>query len=247
MRIIGVIPARYASVRFPGKVLADVAGKPMIQRVWEQASKAKLLNNIFVATDSKQVFNRVMDFGGKAIITSSDCQSGTDRIAEAIKNIKCDLVVNIQGDEPLISPEVIDAVVKPLVKDRNIRMGTVVSRIVNREQLYDHNVAKVVLDKNNFAIYFSRAIIPAAKEKILDLRKQVYYKHIGLYVYRKSFLLKFAEMPPSPLEKIENLEQLRALENGYKIKVVITNYNSVSVDVPGDLEKVKKILKKSKK
>ncbi|MFH1238862.1 MAG: 3-deoxy-manno-octulosonate cytidylyltransferase [bacterium] len=246
MRIIGVIPARYASVRFPGKVLADIAGKSMIQRVCEQASKAKVLDEVLVATDSKDVFNCVNNFGGWAVMTSGKCQSGTDRIAEAVKKIRCDLVVNIQGDEPLISPAVINLAVQPLVKDKSIPMGTAVSRINDRGQLFDHNVAKVVLDKNNFALYFSRLPIPASKEQILNLKKQVYYKHIGLYVYRKDFLLKFAALPPTPLEKMESLEQLRALENGYRIKAVIAGYNSVSVDVPADLEKVKRILKKTK-
>jgi 3-deoxy-manno-octulosonate cytidylyltransferase (CMP-KDO synthetase) len=246
MRIIGVIPARYASVRFPGKVLADICGKPMIQRVFEQASKSRILDKILVATDSKEVFIRVNDFGGQAVMTSVKCQSGTDRIAEAVKQIKCDLVVNIQGDEPLISPEVIDLAIRPLVKDKNIPMGTAVSRITDKKQLFDHNVAKVVLDKNNFALYFTRAVIPASKVKVMDLKKQVYYKHIGLYVYRKEFLLKFASMPPTGLEKIESLEQLRALENGYCIKAVVTDYNSLSVDIPEDLEKIKRILRKNK-
>ncbi len=244
MRIIGIIPARYASTRFPGKVLADIAGKPMIQRVYEQVCKVSLINDVLIATDSEEVVKRAEDFGARAIMTYSDCKTGTDRITEVVKDIKCDIVVNVQGDEPLISPEVINLALQPLIKDTNIKMGTVVSRINEESQLLNPNVAKVVVNKDNFALYFSRAVIPCSKQKILDFKRYVYYKHISVYVYRKDFLIKFSSMPQTPLENIEDLEQLRALENGYKIKVVITDYNTVSVDVPEDIEKVTKIIEK---
>ncbi len=244
MRVIGIIPARYSSSRFPGKALADISGKPMIQRVYEQVVKASGLQDVIVATDSDEIFRRVEDFGGKAVMTSSDCKSGTDRIAEAVKDIECDIVVNVQGDEPLISPEVINLAVNPLIEDKNIQMGTVASRITEKNELDDHNVAKVVIDKDSFALYFSRAIVPCSKNRTLDVQKHLYYKHIGIYVYRRDFLLRFAGMSQTPLEEIEGLEQLRALENGCRIKVIITNYSSVSVDVPEDIEKVNRIIKK---
>lgn len=238
--VIGVIPARYGSSRFPGKVLAEIAGKPMIQWVYEQASQSKLLDQLFVAVDDSRVLNCVKGFGGQAVMTNQDHQSGTDRIAEAVNQIPADIIVNIQGDQPLLDPEMIDEAVQPLLKDTTVQMSTLRIRI--REEDYsDPAVVKVVVDKNDFALYFSRSLIPYPRDKVTV---QV-YEHVGLYVYRKDFLLKISVMPQSYLEKIEMLEQLRVLENGYKIKVLETKSKyaaGVSVDTKDDLVRVEKLL-----
>ena len=243
MKIIGIIPARYDSKRFPGKVLADVAGKSLIQRVYEQASKVKVLDGVLVATDNKEIFKAVENFKGKAIMTSSTCRSGTDRVAEVAKGLDGDIFVNIQGDEPLIPPEVISEVARVLIEDKAINIATVARRIVAQEELNNPNVVKVVIDNDGFALYFSRAQIPYVRDSLeLESLGSVCCKHIGLYAYRRNFLLDFVRMEQTPLEKVEDLEQLRALENGYKIKVVITERDSVGVDTREDLEKVRKIL-----
>lgn len=244
MKIIGIIPARYDSKRFPGKVLADVAGKPLIQRVYEQAKKAKVLHDILVATDNEKIFKAVEKFKGKAIMTSSNCRSGTDRVAEAAKGLNGDIFINIQGDEPLIPPEVISKVAQALVEDRAIDIATVARRIVAQMELSNPNIVKVVIDNNGFALYFSRAQIPYIRDSLeLESVASVCCKHIGVYAYRRNFLLDFVQMEQTPLEIIEDLEQLRVLENGYKIRVVITECDSVGVDTREDLEKVRKILK----
>lgn len=238
MNVLCVIPARYASSRLPGKPLADIAGKPMIQWVYEQASKAKRPQETIVATDSEMVFAAVEGFGGRAVMTRADHQSGTDRLAEvAQKYPKVDLIVNVQGDEPLIPPEIIDLLVGAFDEDKDIAMATL--KCVMPESEYGNPAAvKVVTDTNNNALYFSRAQIPY-------LRNQTgvkIYKHIGIYAYKREFLLNFANMQPSILEQTESLEQLRALENGYKIKVLPVEYSVVGVDTPEDLEEVRKIL-----
>jgi 3-deoxy-manno-octulosonate cytidylyltransferase (CMP-KDO synthetase) len=246
MKIIGIIPARYQAKRFPGKVLADIFGKPLIQRVYEQAKKAELLDDLLVATDNEEIFKVVKSFKGKAIMTSSNLRSGTDRLAEAARGLDGDIFVNIQGDEPLISPEVITKVAQELIKDKAIHIATAARRIITEEEFYNPNVVKVVLDNNGFALYFSRAQIPYVSHWLeLKTLPFILYKHIGLYAYRREFLLDFIQMEQGPLEKIEDLEQLRALENGYKIKVVITECDSIGVDTREDLEKVKNILRKS--
>jgi len=251
MDVIVIIPARYASTRLEGKPLLDIAGKPMILRVYERAGKAKLVKDVIVATDDKRIFDAVKGFKGKVIMTSASHKSGTDRLAEAAANLKCDMVVNVQGDEPLIEPKMIDDAVKPLVDDSEVYMATLKTKILDAEELNNPNVVKVVTDKNGFALYFSRYPIPYVREQenppIPPLEKGGkgglgHYKHIGLYAYRKDFLLKFAHMKPTPLEQAEKLEQLRALENGYKIKVVETKYNSIGVDTQEDLEKVRRIV-----
>jgi len=243
MKIIGIIPARYDSKRFPGKVLADILGKPLIRRVYEQAKKVELLDDVLVATDNKEIFKVVENFEGKAIMTSSNCKSGTDRLAEVARGLDADIFVNIQGDEPLISPEVISKVAQELIKDKTINIATVARKITAQEELNNPNIVKVVLDNNGFALYFSRAQIPYVRHS-LELKNLTFasYKHIGLYAYRRKFLLNFVRMEQGPLEKVEDLEQLRALENGYKIKVVITECDSIGVDTREDLEKVRKIL-----
>ncbi|MFQ5866967.1 MAG: 3-deoxy-manno-octulosonate cytidylyltransferase [bacterium] len=246
MKIIGIVPARYDSKRFPGKVLADILGKPLIQRVYEQAKKVELLHDVVIATDSEEIFKVVENFEGKAIMTSSNCKSGTDRLAEVATGLVADIFVNIQGDEPLISPEVISKVAQALIEDKTIDIATVARKITTQEELNNPNVVKVVIDNNGFALYFSRAQIPYVRHPLeLKSLSFVSYKHIGLYAYRREFLLNFVRMEQGLLEKVEHLEQLRALENGYKIKVVITQYDSIGVDTQEDLEKVRKILKNS--
>lgn len=236
MKIIGVIPARYSSTRFPGKPLADIGGKPMIQHAWESSSKSKLINELCVATDDKRIYDAVGRFWGKAVMTSSKHTSGSDRIGEVVKNIKCDIVVNIQGDEPFINPANIDKAIKPLLADSKIQVSTLCTRIKNKEEINNPNVVKVVTDKKGFALYFSRHGIPFNRD---DAKGITYYKHIGLYVYRKDYLMKFIKLKPSKLEIAEKLEQLRILENGERIKVVVTNIDSVTVDTKEDLKKIK--------
>ncbi|MCB0726704.1 MAG: 3-deoxy-manno-octulosonate cytidylyltransferase [Ignavibacteria bacterium] len=242
MIIAGIIPARYASTRLPGKPLLLIHGKPMIQRVYEQSKKSKSLNRVIVATDDKRIFDCVNAFGGEVMMTSKKHQSGTDRLSEVAEKIKCDIVVNIQGDEPYIDPENIDMAIEPMIKDRRLDVSTLAIKIKNKDDLKDVNKVKVVLDKNNFALYFSRNYIPfdmhqkSTKDFLIGNNK--FYRHIGLYVYSKRYLLKFAKMKTGYLEKMEKLEQLRILENGDKIKVMITKKDCVSVDSMEDLKKL---------
>jgi 3-deoxy-manno-octulosonate cytidylyltransferase (CMP-KDO synthetase) len=240
MIILGIIPARYSSIRFPGKPLADIAGKPMIQRVYERSAKSRFINKLIVATDDNRIFDCVMKFGGNAILTSKHHKTGTDRICEVISKIKSDIVVNIQGDEPLISPDNIDSAIKPLLEDRRINVGTLAIRITSGEDINDTNKVKVVLDTDSYAIYFSRSVIPYNRSKKTSVK---YYKHIGLYVYRTKFLGIYKRLRPGFCEIAESLEQLRILENGYKIKVVITKKDSISVDTAQDLRKLLSLIK----
>jgi 3-deoxy-manno-octulosonate cytidylyltransferase (CMP-KDO synthetase) len=240
--VIGVIPARYGSSRFPGKVLAKIAGKPMIQWVYQQASQSQILDQLIIAVDDPRVLKCVEEFGGKAVMTGADHPSGTDRIAEAVEKIQTDIVVNIQGDQPLIDPGMIDEAVQPLLEDRTVLISTIKTKI-SEEEFSDPAVVKVVVDENDFALYFSRSLIPYPRDKVAVN----VYEHVGLYVYRKDFLLMISKMPQSYLEKIEMLEQLRVLERGYKIKVVETKSKhaaGVSVDTPEDIARVEKFLEK---
>lgn len=246
MDVVAIIPARYASTRLEGKPLLDIAGKPMILWVYERAGKAKLVNDVIVATDDKRIFDAVKGFKGKVVMTSASHKSGTDRLAEVAANLKCDMVVNVQGDEPLIEPKMIDDVLRSMMDDANLQMATLKTKITDEEELSNPNVVKVVTDKNDFALYFSRLPIPYVRSKEQE-SSAFHYKHIGLYAYRKDFLLKFAQMKPTPLEEAEKLEQLRILENGYKIKVVETKYNSIGIDTQEDLERVRNIVEKSQK
>ena len=250
--IVAVIPARYGSTRFPGKSLVMIQGKSMIQRVYERTKQSQLIDRVIVATDDERIMKVVLLFGGEAIMTSPDHSTGTDRIAEVASRLECDIVVNVQGDEPLIHPEMIDQAIKPLADDPSIPMSTLCRKIENHEEAFDPNVVKVVFDKNGFALYFSRAPIPwdrdgwAGKNSWKELRLNgPMYKHIGLYVYRKDFLLQYARMPQTTLEALEKLEQLRALDHGYRIKTVLTQHDSFGVDIPGDLSKILKRLKES--
>lgn len=242
MKTIGVIPARYSSTRLPGKPLVDICGKPMIQHVYERAKKSSSLNDVVVATDDERIVHTVVDFGGKAVLTSPTHLSGTSRTAEVVKEMEVDIVVNIQGDEPLVDSRMIDEVVEVMVKDENIPMATLCYEISEGNEFDSPNVVKVVFDKNNFALYFSRSLIPFPRNR----ESFKCYEHIGIYVYRKPFLMKYIEAEDTPLHLTESLEQLKALELGYKIKVVETKYRyeGLGVDTEEDLEKVREILKK---
>jgi len=241
VKIIGVIPARYNSTRFPGKPLAVINGKPMIQHVYESAAKSKLLNGIVVATDDKRIVKAVHNFWGDVVLTSATHKSGTDRIGEAIQLKKnefkdADIIVNIQGDEPFIDYRNIDKAVKPMLKDKELNVVTLAAKLDDIREINDPNTVKVSFDKEKFAIDFSRTIKPYNQGK----KKANFYKHIGLYVYRKNYLLKFIKMKPSKRELNEKLEQLRILDNEGDIKVILTRLNSQSVDTKEDLKKLKK-------
>ena len=245
MKVVCIIPARYDSTRFPGKPLADLCGKPMIQHVYERVLKAKTVSYIAVATDDERIFEAVQRFDGHAIMTSARHRSGTDRIAEAVSKLDLndsDIVVNIQGDQPLFESSQIDEVAKPLLDDPTIPMSTLIYKIVREEEITHPNAVKVVFDKDHFAIYFSRATIPYVRDKG---SKASYYKHHGIYAYRSAFLETFTRLSEGVLEKLEALEQLRAMEHGYRIKVVETLYDSSEVDTPQELERVRDLIKKS--
>ncbi len=240
MKVAGIIPARYKSSRLPGKPLLLIRGKPMIQRVYEQSKKSKLINSVVVATDDKRIFDCVNEFGGNVVMTSVKHLSGTDRICEAVKKINCDIVVNIQGDEPFIEPRNIDMAIKSLLNDKSLNVSTLACLIINLADLLDENKVKIVKDKNDFALYFSRNYLPYDMKHnpagLWTLKKNKYYKHIGLYVYRKSYLLKFSKMKKSYLETLEKLEQLRILESGERIKMVLVKKDSFSIDTALDLK-----------
>jgi 3-deoxy-manno-octulosonate cytidylyltransferase (CMP-KDO synthetase) len=242
MKVICIIPSRYESTRFPGKPLADLWGKPMIQHVYERVLMAKTVSYAAVATDDERICEAVRKFGGHAVMTSAAHRSGTDRIAEAVSKIDhtdMSIVVNIQGDQPLFEPYQIDEVAKPLLDDPAIPMSTLIYKIQRDEEITHPNAVKVVFDRDHYAIYFSRATIPYVRDRG---NGGSYYKHHGIYAYRRDFLEIFTQLPEGVLEKLEALEQLRALEHGYKIKVVETLYDSVEVDTPQELERVKCII-----
>ena len=236
-----IIPARYASTRFPGKPLVDIAGKPMIQRVWEQAKQSKLADRVIVATDDDRIAAAVRGFGGEVQMTGSDHVSGTDRLAEVARNLPdTRIIVNVQGDEPLISPVAIDDAIRPLLDDETVEMSTVAYHVDDEEKWQTPQLVKVVLDQKGFALYFSRYPIPYEREVGPQAAKRL--GHAGLYVYRKECLLRIAGLEPTPLELTEKLEQLRALENGIRIKVIINSHTSPGVDVPEDIAKVEALL-----
>lgn len=241
MKTIGVIPARFASKRFEGKVLAQIKGKPMIQHVWERAAEAKLLDEILIACDDERVYKLAQSFGAQAVLTPPELISGTDRIAEAVADLDVDVIVNIQGDEPLIDPQVIDALADVLLKDELSVMATVVKVITDPADLNNPNVVKAVLDDEGNALYFSRSAIPFNRDK-LPFAETKYYKHLGIYAYTKDFLMIYRDLPKSYLEEVEHLEQLRVLEAGYKIRTVETDYETIGVDTPEDLIRVEKYL-----
>jgi 3-deoxy-manno-octulosonate cytidylyltransferase (CMP-KDO synthetase) len=248
MKIVAVIPARYGSTRFEGKPLADILGKPMIQYVYEGVRQSKLIDEVIVATDDQRILEAVKSFGGKATMTSPAHFTGTDRVAEVAKKLKSEIIVNVQGDEPFVQGSIIDEAIRPLLKDEALDLSTLMTRIEDPKDRLNPHIVKVVVDQKNFALYFSRSPIPFPRDLNIGrlesnpfgtnrpLPKRI-FKHIGIYVFRRKFLLHFSKMKPSPLEKLEKLEQLRALENGYRIKVIPVNYDPLSVDTPDDLEK----------
>lgn len=242
MKSLCVIPARYESTRLPGKPLRLIAGSPMIVRVYERAKLAKHITDVIVATDDERIKKAVEDAGGAAVMTRKDHNTGTDRLAEvAEKYPNVDVIINVQGDEPLIDPSLIDDLAKLFETDENLQMATVKTEIKNEDDMINPNNVKVVTDKNGYALYFSRSLLPyPRKEGISKV-----YKHIGIYAYRRDFLLKYAKTESSPLEKTESLEQLRVLENGYKIKVIETDKEFVGVDTEEDLERVNEIYAKT--
>ena len=241
MKVIGVIPARWGSTRFEGKVLADINGKPMIRHVWERAQKSRKIDEVLIACDDERIMAAAKKFNAQAVMTSKNHPSGTDRIAEAVKNVKADIVINIQADEPLIDPATIDALAACLSKDKTAPVATVIKAIEDLNEIANPNVVKVAVDHKGYALYFSRSPIPYNRAGS-DPKKVPYYKHAGIYAYRKNFLLKFKDLPKSKLESAEKLEQLRILEAGYKIKTVLTRQESVGVDTPEDLARVKELL-----
>jgi 3-deoxy-manno-octulosonate cytidylyltransferase (CMP-KDO synthetase) len=268
MSAVIVIPARYDSTRFPGKPLAPLKGKPVIQHVYDNAKDAASAEDVIVATDSEAIFERVLSFGGKAVMTARHHASGTDRIAEVAGSLRCDIIVNVQADEPLIRPEMIDDVIG-LLSDERADIGTLVKEIQNPEEVMDPNVVKAVFGEGGFAFYFSRSPIPYHRDEWKSLKDLFTshelrvtsggrdfadtprhltlvtchcFKHIGIYSYKRDALLKLAGLKPSRLEKIEKLEQLRALENGFRIKVKETSSETIGVDTPQDLERVERWL-----
>lgn len=247
MKTIGVIPARWGATRFEGKVLANLLGKPVVWHVWDNAKKAKTLDDLVVACDDERIMKVVEGFGGKAIYTSPDQPSGTDRLAEVVNPLEVGIAVNIQGDEPLVKPIMIDNLVIALQNEKAAQMATVIKKVDDASELTNSNVVKVVIDKNGYALYFSRYAIPYNRTGQRDEKKKpTYYKHIGLYAFTKDFLFTFRNLPKSSLENAEKLEQLRVLEYGYKIKTVETNLDTVGVDTPEDLKRVEDALLKER-
>lgn len=246
--IVGVIPARFASTRLMGKPLANIGGKPMIQHTYEQAKKSKLLNDVIIAVDDSKVYDVCKAFKAHVQMTSKDCETGSDRIASIAEQMEsAEIIVNIQGDEPFINPRMIDEAIEPLLFDKKVNISTLAKKITTVEELQSKSIPKVVFDYDNYALYFSRSPIPFVRDGKNNLERitQVdIYKHIGLYVYRRKSLLQFTQLQPTELEQAEKLEQLRMLENGMKIKIVPTEFESFSVDTPKDLEKARKYYKR---
>jgi 3-deoxy-manno-octulosonate cytidylyltransferase (CMP-KDO synthetase) len=242
MKVAAIIPARYASTRLPGKPLAEICGKTLVERVYERARQCSLIDSVTVATDDERIFDAVKKFGGEAVMTSAAHRSGADRVAEAAEKFPwAGVIVNIQGDEPLITPWAVDSAIRPLLDDPQVDVCTLKTPITDEAEFLDPHAVKVVTDAAGRALYFSRSPIPYAPVPF-DERKTPPFKHIGLYVYRRGFLMEFAALGHSPLEEAESLEQLRALEHGHIIKVVETDYNPVSVDTAEDLERVREII-----
>jgi 3-deoxy-manno-octulosonate cytidylyltransferase (CMP-KDO synthetase) len=254
IKISAVIPARYGSTRFEGKPLADILGKPMIQRAYEGVLQSKLVEEVIVATDDQRIMDVVKSFGGKAVMTSLTHFTGTDRVAEVARKLKSDIIVNVQGDEPLIKGDIIDKAIRPLLTDDTLQLSTLMARIEEVRDWLNPHIVKVVADQQDFALYFSRSPIPFPRELQIGrlesnpfgtnrpLPKRV-FKHIGVYVFRRKFLLQFSKMKPTPLEKLEKLEQLRALENGHRIKVNVVEYEPICVDTPEDIQKIEALLR----
>lgn len=237
MRVVGVIPARYGSSRFPGKPLALIHNKPMIQHVYERVSQSRLIDAVVVATDHEKIRDAVLAFGGQVVMTRTDHETGSDRMAEVTTKIEGDIYVNIQGDEPLMSPELIDSIIE-VAKNAPGAVVTAKTEIKDIEDIHNPNVVKVISGKNDYAIYFSRSCVPYNRAN----KDHIYYKHLGIYSYPKNIINEFVKLPQSPLEEVEMLEQLRLIENGYPIKVLETDYDAVGVDTPEDIQKVEQKL-----
>lgn len=240
MKIIAVIPARYAASRFPGKLMQQLGNKSVIATTYQNVLETQLFDEVFVATDSEVIFDEIISNGGKAVMTREH-ETGSDRIAEAVQHIDCDIVVNVQGDEPFLKTEPLKQLIGVFREDFNkeISLASLKIKLQNQEDIENPNHVKVITDLNGFALYFSRSVIPYPREKDLETK---YYKHIGVYAFRKEALLAFAEMPMSPLETAEKIECIRYLENGMKIKIIETDFVGVGIDVPEDLEKARKLL-----
>jgi 3-deoxy-manno-octulosonate cytidylyltransferase (CMP-KDO synthetase) len=241
-KVLAVIPARQASGRFPGKPLAPIAGRAMIEHVFERVRRAQLVARVIVATDDEQIKAAVESFGGEAVLTRRDHRTGTDRVAEVAARIPAEVYVNVQGDEPLIDPGVVDAVAGAVLEDESTQIATACTAIGQPSDIMDPNIVKVVRDFDGKALYFSRAPIPWVRDREEKVAAR-HWKHLGLYASRRDALLEFPTLPPGELERLEQLEQLRWLENGFHIAVVETEYNAVSVDVPGDIERVERLLR----
>lgn len=241
MKIIAVIPARYASTRFPAKLMQDLGGKTVILRTYEAAIATKLFDDVFVVTDSDLIFDEIVSNGGKAIKSIKEHESGSDRIAEAIEHLDVDIVVNVQGDEPFIDADPLQKVIEVFQKDsaKHVDLASVMREITNEDDINNPNNVKVVVDQNGFALYFSRSVIPYPREKNVGVR---YFQHIGIYAFRKQALLDFYNLPMQSLEASEKLEQLRYLEFGKRIKMVETTHVGIGIDTPEDLEKARKML-----
>jgi 3-deoxy-manno-octulosonate cytidylyltransferase (CMP-KDO synthetase) len=244
VRAVGIIPARYGATRFPGKPLADLCGKPMIQWVWEGACQSRSLSRIVVATDDMRIMKTVEAFGGEAVMTATHHASGTDRVAEVAKDMDADIVVNVQGDEPLLNGRIIDVLVSAFAEDGEVKMATLASRMAKDDDPADPNTVKIVTDKSGNALYFSRHPIPFVRTRATDAKWNGHLQHIGIYGFRKDFLLRFTSLDPTPLEQIEGLEQLRALEHGFGIKVVVIDHRGISVDTPDDLLTARRLMRK---
>ncbi len=240
MKIIAVIPARYEASRFPGKLMQKLGEKTVISTTYENVVKTGLFSDVFVATDSEIIFTEIKSNGGKAVMTGQH-ETGSDRIAEAVENINCDIVVNVQGDEPFLKTEPLKQLMEVFQHDLNkkISLASLKIKLQNQEDIENPNHVKVITDLNGFALYFSRSVIPYHREKSIDAE---YFRHIGVYAFRKEALLKFSRLPMSPLEKLEKIECIRYLENGMKIKMIETDFVGVGIDVPEDLEKARAIL-----
>jgi len=243
-KVLVVIPARVGSTRLPGKPLIKINGKPLIQYAYEGCLQSKLADKVIVASDSDEILECVKGFGGEAIMTSPDHKTGSDRVAEVAEKMpEYNIVVNVQGDNPFVNGELVDTLAKPLIEDSKIEMTSLKSRITNKGELINPSVSKVVTDKNNFALYYSRSVIPHSRDNM----NTTCYKNKGMYGFKRDFLLKYVKLPQGDLEKAESLEQLRALENGIKIYVAETNIETFDVNVPEDVEVVEEELKKRKK
>lgn len=239
MKAAAIIPARYASTRLPGKALLEIAGRPMIEHVYMRALEARGLDEVWVATDDERIRDAVLAFGGRVRLTRPDHPSGTDRIAEVAAGVDAEIVVNVQGDEPMLDPAVIEAVLEPLREDPALPMSTCAVEIRDPHLLHDPAAVKVVFGRDGHALYFSRLPIPYFRTG-----SGPYYKHLGIYGYRRTFLLHYPTLPQTPLERAESLEQLRALEHGYRIRVVLTDREAIGVDTPDDLERVRALMER---